>query len=252
MLTTEKNRDYRNSHTAPQKGSGYKKSFEINKYRNFIWKWERDTLNKIVKKYLNKEAPRYLDFACGTGRILGFLTPSMGEATGVDVSESMLEQARADSKKYKILQADLTRENVLAGQYFDVITSFRFFLNAQPELRKEAIDVISSLLDTNGIFIFNIHMNHTSLFAKLMRVHRFIRRRPVDDFNTLSMSQMSKLLEKHNIKIVATFHLGILPIVNENTRIPISIISFFEAQFSKIKLFRYLARYIVVVCKKNR
>jgi ubiquinone/menaquinone biosynthesis C-methylase UbiE len=86
--------DYRLSHISPNKGVTYDVSFEALPYRKMVWMWEKKILtNQITKIRLKHGNLRYLDFACGTGRILAHLEASMVESYGVDVSQPMLDIA---------------------------------------------------------------------------------------------------------------------------------------------------------------
>ena len=96
--------DYRASHTAPDKGATYAAGFEKKNNFGFVWEWEQQALAQIMDELGYQASERhgaYLDFACGTGRIIGHLAGRFEQATGVDVSESMLEQARQRSAEFQ-------------------------------------------------------------------------------------------------------------------------------------------------------
>ena len=140
---------------------------------------------------------RYLDFACGTARITQTVAPFAEEAIGVDISPSMLDEARRKCPKVTFVQADLTSEtNDLGG--FDLATAFRFFGNAQPTLREEALDVLSRLVRPGGYLIINNHRNPYSL-ATLLR--RATGAQVVKD---LSHFQLVGLLAKHRFHTIET------------------------------------------------
>ena len=128
---TEKS--YRESHL--QKGAEYHSSFASRPHLAITWKLERKLLTRIVREYFPDGVPTHLDFACGTGRILGFLSPNTGSSTGVDLSASMLQVAHETLADVEIIEADLTRYDRLGCREFDLITAFRFFPNAEPSLR---------------------------------------------------------------------------------------------------------------------
>ena len=71
----------------------------------------------------------------------------------------MLEEAQRKLKRTEIIQADITKEDIFAGREFNLITAFRFFLNAEENLRKDALNTITSLLSEDGYFVFNNHRN---------------------------------------------------------------------------------------------
>ena len=109
------NLDYRESHKNPGKGESYAESFAECNYKALIWSWEKEILQKILKKYLNKSRSEinYLDFACGTGRITEIIESKVGEAYGVDVSDEMLSVAKKKLKRTKLINTDLTKNNNL-------------------------------------------------------------------------------------------------------------------------------------------
>lgn len=166
--------DYRLSHMAPEKGANYSKSFDDLPYRKMIWKWEQEKLSEIMDKYLGKNTEiRYLDFACGTGRILGYLEARVRvyEAIGVDFSESMINIARNKTKRSKLYIVDLTREDIFTPGTFNLITAFRFFLNAQWELKDKVIRQLANLLSSSphGYLVFNVHLTAGSSQEMLKR-----------------------------------------------------------------------------------
>lgn len=244
--------DYRYSHTAPDKGIDYETTFSIFNYRKYIWDWEKEILKKISFKYFsNKNDIKYLDFACGTGRIISFLEKDMSESIGVDISDSMINIARTNVKNSKIIKVDLTKDNIFKENYFDLITSFRFFLNAQPELREEALNVLSKILKDEGYFVFNIHLNKTSIYSRIIHLIRKIAHLDYE-IKSMSIEQASQMVEKAGLEIMTTFHFAVFPILKENTKIPISAIDPFEKFISKVPFLRYFSRYIIFVCKHKK
>ena len=196
-----------------------------------------------------------LDFACGTGRVLAELENFSKDVTGIDVSDSMLEQASKKITHAKLLKGDITKnEGQFQPEQFDVITAFRFFLNAQDSLRKEALEKFQLYLKSNGIFVFNIHANATHpgvLVAQsiLWLKNRFREEKPTQ--NGLSILRMKRLLNEYNFQIIRVHHRNIIPIINENTNIPLSKFTRIEDFSSKVGFLRHLSRNIIFVCKKK-
>jgi predicted TPR repeat methyltransferase len=241
--------DYRFSHL--HKGEAYDNSFSDNTYRRFIWRWEMNVLDSILKVYYPEKAQiNYLDFACGTGRIIGFLEDKVADSTGIDVSDSMLAVAKSKNKRSSLITADLTSNNVLRGKRFDLITAFRFFLNAQPELRNQVLDVLSNLLPENGYLVFNIHMNKGCMLSILLGFYFWIRGMS-KDFNSMSYQNVNRMLQKHGFKIVKTYHFGVIPISNENTRMPLNLLEKIETFASQFDFLRSSSCYVIYVCKKS-
>lgn len=151
--------DYRHSHIL--KGDEYDDALNANPWDTYMHRVEAAFLEEVVPRLFD-EGPRYLDFACGTGRITSVVAPFASETMGVDVSESMLAEARLKVPSGHFVFADLTRERPELG-LFDLVTSFRFFGNAQPGLRVAALRALNRHQPIGGYLIINNHRNPTSL-----------------------------------------------------------------------------------------
>ena len=156
--------DYRSSHL--DKGRSYDSTLCESAFDTYLAKWEAYHTRRLVTDLFSSRVPRYLDFACGTGRITEIVAPLAKESVGVDISESMLEVARTKCPSTRFINEDLTRETPNLAR-FDLVTSFRFFGNAQDELRKSALRAINGLLRHSGYLIINNHRNPYSLASLL-------------------------------------------------------------------------------------
>ena len=85
--------DYRLSHI--RKGEEYEAEIHDVPIDAYISAIEERILAGIVRQQFPGGVRRYLDFACGTGRIARLIEPIATESFGVDVSAPMLELARA-------------------------------------------------------------------------------------------------------------------------------------------------------------
>ena len=159
--------DYRCSHV--DRGPSYDSTLAASPFDAYMAKWEAHWLTQFGREQFPHGIPRYLDFACGTGRITRTVAPLAREAIGVDVSGSMLEIARAKCPQVRFIEAYVTRERVGLG-HFDVVTAFRFLGNAQDELRNDAVRAVSELLRPGGFFIVNNHRNPASVASLLHRM----------------------------------------------------------------------------------
>ena len=157
---------YRQSHL--EKGSSYQAKFLENPRRRLTWKIEQRILDTIFDRYTTQRQVDYqvdyLDFACGTGRILKHLEGRVASSTGVDLSPSMLKVASARTSHSQLYQVDITRDPTLSNANYDLITAFRFFPNAEQQLREDAIKQLASLLREDGLLVFN---NHRSTGSRL-------------------------------------------------------------------------------------
>ena len=124
---------YRESHK--NKGIDYHQLFDINPRRRLIWSLEKKFISEVISQLPQSSKLTHLDFACGTGRWLNFIKQYTGCSVGVDISSSMLEVARKNNQDLEIFEGDITQMDILGNRKFDIITAFRFFPNAEPELR---------------------------------------------------------------------------------------------------------------------
>ena len=243
---------YRRSHL--HKGLGYHKTFSSWSYRSTIWLLEQRVLLEIVGENLYDEPPRYLDFACGTGRILGHLTPHCRSAVGVDVSASMLEVARGAGTRAEIIEVDITRDNKLDGREFDLITAFRFFPNAERELRKGALAALTRLLSSDGILVFNNHKNAGSLRRRLGSAKRRVVRRsaPESERRTMSDIEARNLVADVGLHIHRVYHLAVLPFGDHTMWLPQGTITSIERALSRLPFTEPMAQNLIYVCRRSR
>jgi predicted TPR repeat methyltransferase len=240
--------DYRDSHKSPDKGVSYARDFEQLNYRRYIWQWEQEVLRDVAARLAAKTgAIDYLDFACGTGLIAGLLEDLVADSHGVDVSESMLNVARQTTRRTTLIEVDITTANPFGERKFDLITAFRFFLNAQPALREQVFDALAGLLKPGGQLVFNVHMNHSCTLARLIRTKRRLLRRDPHGFTTLSRQEVSRLAEGRGLELARTYHRGIVPIVKEASWLPMWTIHPLECLASNLSGLEPWCRYVVYV-----
>jgi predicted TPR repeat methyltransferase len=192
-----------------------------------------------------------LDFACGTGRILGHLEQYMDESYGVDVSQSMLDVAERNITGSKLINCDLTSNNIFTGDYFDIITAFRFFLNAQQDLRGNVLQVFNKIIKDDGYLIFNIHMNKGCVLDRMVQVYQKVKNIKDGRQNLLSIAEVRCLLAKSNFEILEMYHFGVIPIYKEDHKLFINLIDKVERYLSNIPYFLPISQYIIYVCQKK-
>jgi SAM-dependent methyltransferase len=185
--------DYRSSHIA--RGGHYDDLLAKVPFDAYMADWERKHLVAIVRELFPDGAPRYLDFACGTGRVTATVAPLSKTAVGVDISPSMLKVAAEKVPQATFHQADLTQEDPNLGQ-FDLVTSFRFFGNAQDELRNGALRAIVKRMTPDGYLVINSHRNPRALYSLLDRLTG-------GDAGgmDLHLSKLRSLLARHGLRI---------------------------------------------------
>jgi SAM-dependent methyltransferase len=192
--------DYRASHI--DKGCTYDEGLARDAWDSYMHSWEERHLRALVPALFPQEPPRYLDFACGTGRITSVVAPLAREAIGVDISPSMLEVARTKLPGVRFLQVDPTAEHLELGE-FDLVTAFRFFGNAEHGLRREALRALNGLQATGGYLVVNNHRNPSSLTSLMSR----FRGRPVA--MDLTHARFKRLLASAGYEIVDVRPIGV-------------------------------------------
>lgn len=104
----------------------------------------------LIRQY-NPGARRALDFGCGTGRSTRFLRDLGLEVIGVDISQAMLDQARAldPSGDYHLLHDNIMGEFAVGS--FDLILGAFTFDNIPTDAAKEnALGGLRTLLAPDG------------------------------------------------------------------------------------------------------
>jgi SAM-dependent methyltransferase len=236
---------YTDSHKG--KGSDYHQTFapEVNPHRAMLWRLERRALDEILRRHLVPGKIVHLDFACGTGRILGHLSRHVASATGVDVSPSMMEVARDTAPGAELIEADLTQRDVLGTRHFDLITAFRFFPNAEPELRRAVLPVLARHLAPRGVLVFNNHKNRNSLPR---RISRFLGREAPG--LTMTHAEVETLAAEAGLSIVEVIPLASLPFSENHLVLPVPLLEFLERGLSGRQALTSIAQDVIYVCAR--
>jgi SAM-dependent methyltransferase len=196
---------YRMSHQAAGARIAYDSTFEVGYYAALWQKIEKPLLESILLPLGGRERTS-LDFACGTGRIARVAAMFFGSVVGVDVSATMLLDASVP-ENVTLLCIDITK--ISLERTFDVVTAFRFFLNAEDSLRRDALRAIYRHLHEGGVLVCNIHQNTTSPIGLVSCVLNWAY--PRTPRNTLTLDQFSKLLKEEGFGIVDSRSYGYLP-----------------------------------------
>jgi len=210
-----------------------------------VWQFEKGILDRILKVFYKKSEICHFDFACGTGRILSYLKDRTKHSVGVDLSPSMIEVARKSNRGAEIIEADLTRCDVLGDRKFNLITAFRFFPNAEGDLRMEAMQVLTRHLDDNGYLVFNNHKNTGSTKNRLARL--FGRR----NYKGMSIGEVKSLLAKTGLKIVKIYHLCVFPSSDNHMLLPVFFLRPIEAFLIKRRSLQIFGENLIFVCRRS-
>ena len=108
-------------------------------------------LPALIRRYNPRS--RALDFGCGTGRSTRFLRNLGLNVIGADISEAMLDQARAldPSGEYHLIRNNIAEE--FAPGSFDIILAAFTFDNMPNEAKASALSQLRSLLAADGCLL---------------------------------------------------------------------------------------------------
>jgi SAM-dependent methyltransferase len=176
-------------------------------YDAFIWSLQRRDLRARVAALVQARGPlRYLDFACGTGRVLTSLEDLTDDVIGIDLAPPMVELARTKTRS-TVLVGDVIDPAQRPEGQFDLITAFRFFLNVDEATRTGVMDALAAMLRPDGgVLIFNMHGNARST-ASLVRWRPDAAR----SGNLMRISEVHDLVTRSGLKVVGMRGYGLSP-----------------------------------------
>lgn len=199
---------YRTSHASEGYGQHYSKTYEQGYYAHQWQLIEKPLFMKVLEQLKNRDSSKYLDFACGTGRILSVGEAFFEDSTGVDISADMLGRAKLNCTKSILIHQDIT--SVPLEDKYDVITAFRFFLNAEPALADDVLSAFHRMLpDDGGTVILNIHVNTNCPLGWFYELRNKIKGKTIA--NTKSLQQFEKVLENNGFAIERVYWYSFLP-----------------------------------------
>ena len=249
--TTKEPADYRDWHKGIDKALNYEENvYGEDSYSTYLWEIEKGILMNEISLMKNRNI-KYLDFACGTGRVISFIEPYVAESTGVDVSEAMLDLAKGKVKKSLLLNCDLTVNDIIRDKKYDLITAFRFLLNAQNDLRRQIMPLLAKKLSNDGIIVFNSHGNTLSSHLMPVVLSKLGMRR--EKLNHLSFFTVFRLIKNSNLKLEKVYGVGFIPTsfysrFKSLRKLFVNI----DNTLSKNGLLKYFAKNLIFVCCKRQ
>lgn len=235
-----------------------------NKFELQIFELEKFFLKKIINEFSLSNAS-YLDFACGTGRIIGYLSQlfSFKEQTGLDLSPNMINGARKTYPNVNFVVGNILEKDQVLDNHYDFITAFRLVLNLEEKNRKILLRAISKKLKKGGIFIVNNHMNRHSLMGLIaFTLRKLFKFAPKNDLeakkkgkrtiiNTMSSSEMNVLLKESGFEIKKVYRFALLPGYKKFICLPKSVLYYLELFLSNVPLLNLLSKDQIYVCVKK-
>lgn len=137
---------------------------------------------RIEQEGIQLRHQRALDFGCGVGRLTQPLNNYFEEVCGVDISKSMLEQARRynTSERCKFFLNDRNDLSIFADHSFDFILSLITLQHMEPRYSKNYIREFLRILSLNGLLVFQL---------KDSRIQQILNRSPKDQRDGSSDSE---------------------------------------------------------------
>jgi SAM-dependent methyltransferase len=199
---------YRQSHLGADKARSYDEDlWDLRAAKGLDWLVEQQLLVDVLRIAVPPGARSAADFACGTGRILEFLSHYFPSPVGIDISPDMLARARARCPRAALILGDVTTAHELAPGPFDLITAFRFFLNAEPSLRSQVLAWMGKSLRPGGAVVANFHLNPASLRGLYLRLRTARTARP----SMMTINDACRLFEAHGFTVRQILGYSLLP-----------------------------------------
>lgn len=168
---------YREQFSRREAAEKYDRVYMGPNYSNVLWEIEKELLSEIISGVRKShEHIDYLDFAAGTGRVISYVEGMVDSATGIEISPAMAEIAQEKLSKGTMIVKDITSNDDPTENKYDLITMFRFILNAETPLRSSVMKgLVKRLRNNDSRIVFD---NHGSLFSHkaLMWPYHKIRR----------------------------------------------------------------------------
>lgn len=217
-------------------------------YDDFIWSLQQGRLRRAVEGAFPDGPDRYLDFACGTGRILSFLEPSAKEATGLDISPAMAEVARSRAGRAEVRVGDLLRTPGLLSGRYDLVTAFRYFLNTDPELRLPVLRALSERLrDERSLLIFNVHGHSRSVRHLSVRYHAARGRTHPE----LSAREAFELADAAGLRVEEVHGFGVCPRSLHSVPLMGGVVRALDAGAARIPAAWRVSVDLMLVCRRK-
>lgn len=180
------------------------------KFDSFVWILYEPYLIRIFQDMAQKLGRlKYLDFACGTGRIISALEYLATESVGLDLSPQMLNLARPKVSRSTLTCGDILADPDVVDHDYDVITAFRFFLNTEPRMRALIMQALGAhLANHDSRLIFNIHGNRWS-WMSIQALYRRIKGESL--VHTMSYAEVRRLVEDAGLEIDTWYGFGLWP-----------------------------------------
>jgi SAM-dependent methyltransferase len=240
-------------------GEAYDRSIG-NPFELAIFALERRHLLDLFARLRGADpATRYLDFACGTGRILAVFKDRIRTIVGIDTSAGQLAAAARKVPDALLIHGNLVAEPELLGdRRFDLITAFRLLLNLEPGNRVPILRALRARLAPGGYLIADNHMNRWSALGVMaLLAHRVLGMPRKPDvppgrrgiINTMSEREVRRALAQAGLEVVEVRRLFVLPGHGRAMLLPGRLLVALEAALGRVPALNRLAKNQIFVCR---
>jgi len=238
--------DYRGSHLAPDCAARFDGHYTHGKGQLYWQNFEKPYLETLFAR-LGQECPgRYLDFACGTGRILHLGFPHFSESVAIDVSDVMLAEARRRVPGARFIKADVMINPPPLIGTFNVISLFRFILSAEHYLREGVLVWLRSVIARDGVLVLNNHLNKWSPLGIIHKLDNIRNGRPGCP---PSDRDMERLLQKCGFKVFERYGFGVIPPWRDRRSFPSAPLLYLERLLGKSIMLQNYAKDRIYLCR---
>jgi SAM-dependent methyltransferase len=187
---------YGHSFQEPSAAGAYAQLYMADSSDAFIGEMQRKWLRTLVVERFGAVPFQHVDFACGTGRILQYLSDLAATSIGLDVSPEMLKYAELAVPSARLYALPLERPLQFSTAP-RVMTAYRLLLNSPVETHKELMTFAREVLPDRdaGILVLN---NHGNVFSsrRLTTIGRS------EHVNHLRMRYVRDLLQSNGFEVI--------------------------------------------------
>jgi SAM-dependent methyltransferase len=189
-----------------------------------FWQSGQDYVDAVFHRIRNLVDPDFrpenaLDFGCGVGRLLFAISARCSHATGIDVSPSMLEEAKREAGKKQIANVAFIESGSCDGLgvgLFDFVHSYIVFQHIPVDRGYVILDKLLASLRSGGVGVLHFTFSNQDYrvwkviskipFSKQLR--NLVHGRPLNTpFMQMNEYDLNRIMEKIRQQGVNTCHL---------------------------------------------
>lgn len=130
---------------------------------------------KAIDEYFTESNAEVLDVGCGAGRTTEPLYQRGFDVVGIDLSEEMVQKARALFPEIEFRVGDATDLEFATGRFDYVLFSHNGIDYIHPESKRlQALSELRRVMNPGGVLVFSTH-NTWYRFPALVTDHEFLR-----------------------------------------------------------------------------